>query len=150
MYIVQEDFPSRTRFRLYLDNNEPAFVYLVGVDAAWKTSRLFPSNASMSPALTYNRNQVALPGEDLYIQTDKNPGEERIVVLYSLHKLDLKAVENALQKESGTIAMRLNAVLGNALVPFDQVAYEKNTMAFKAKGRTNGVVALLVSINHTP
>jgi len=150
MYVVQEDFPSRTRFRLYLDNNEPAFVYLVGVDTAWKTYRLFPSNESMSPALTYKRNQVALPGEDLYIQTDKNPGEERIVVLYSLHELDLKAIENALQNESGTIAMRLNALLGNALVPFDQVAYEKNTMTFKAKGRTNGVVALLVSINHTP
>jgi hypothetical protein len=150
MYVVQEDFPSRTRFRLYLDNNEPAFVYLVGVDTASKTYRLFPSNDSMSPALTYKRNQVALPGEDLYIQTDKNPGEERIVVLYSLHELDLKAVENALQTESGTIAMRLKTVLGDALVPFDKVDYEKKTMAFKAKGRTNGVVALLVSINHTP
>ncbi len=60
-YNVLEDFPSGTRFRIYLDNNEPAFVYMIGADSAWKTYRLFPSDDSMSPALTYKRNQVALP-----------------------------------------------------------------------------------------
>jgi len=150
MYVVQEDFPSRTQFRLYLDNNEPAFVYLIGVDTAWNTYRLFPIDDTMSPALTYKRNQVALPSEDLYIQTDQNPGEERIVVLYSLRELDWKAVQKALQTGSGTLAARIKAALGDALVPFERVSYEKDKMSFKAKGRENGVVALLVSLNHTP
>jgi hypothetical protein len=149
-YVVQEDFPSGTRFRIYLDNNEPAFVYMFGVDSAGTTYRLFPSDDSMSPALTYKRNQVALPAEDLFIQTDQNPGEERIVVLYSLKQLDLGAVEKEVQSGKGTLTDRLHAVLGDALVPADRVEYEKNRMTFKAKGRTNGVVALLVSINHTP
>ena len=60
-YEVQEDIRSGTRFRIYLDNNEPAFVYMIGVDAEGKTSRLFPSSPDMSPALTYKRNQVACP-----------------------------------------------------------------------------------------
>ena len=149
-YAVQEDFPSGTRFRLYLDNNEPAYVYMVGVDTAWKTYRLFPSDDTMSPALTFKSNRVALPGEDLFIQTDQNPGEERIVVLYSQREIDLGKVEDALQNQAGDIAARLKAALGDALVPFDQVEYQKDRMAFQARGRTNGVVALLVSINHTP
>ncbi len=93
---------------------------------------------------------MALPGEDLFIQTDQNPGEERIVVLYSQREIDLGKVEDALQNQAGDIAARLKAALGDALVPFDQVEYQKDRMAFQARGRTNGVVALLVSINHTP
>jgi hypothetical protein len=149
-YVVQEDFPSGTRFRMYLDNNEPAFVYMIGVDSAGETYRLFPSDPAMSPALTYKRNQVALPGEDLFIQTDQNPGEERIVVLYSLREIDLGKVEKGIQTGKGSLFERLHAVLGDALVPPELVVYESGTMAFKAKGRTNGVIALLVSINHTP
>jgi hypothetical protein len=149
-YVVQEPFPSGTRFRIYLDNNEPAFVYMFGVDSAGKTYRLFPSDDSMSPALTYKRNQVALPAEDLFIQTDQNPGEELIVVLYSLKQLDLGAVEKEVESGKGTLAESLHAVFGDSLVPADRVQYEKSRMTFKAKGRTNGVVALLVSINHTP
>jgi hypothetical protein len=149
-YVVHEDFPSGTRFRLYLDNNEPAFVYMIGVDSAWKTYRLFPSNSSMSPALTYKRNRVALPAEDLYIETDQNPGEEDILVLYSLREIDLNKVEEGIQTNSGNLAERLQAALDNKLISFDHVSYEMDTMAFKAKSKTKGVVALLVSINHTP
>lgn len=149
-YVVQEDFPSGTRFRIYLENNEPAFVYMIGVDSSWKTYRLFPSATSMSPALTYKRNRVALPGENLYIQTDQYPGEERIVVLYSLHEIDLDKVGDQLQTGTGSLVERLQAALGEKLVPFERVLYEEDNMAFRAKGRTKGVVALLVSINHTP
>ena len=148
-YVVQEDFSSGARFRIYLDNNEPAFVYMIGVDSAWKTYRLFPSDASMSPALTYKRNEVALPGENLYIQTDQNPGQERIVVLYSLREIDLGRVEEGIRSGRGSLAERLRDVLGDRLVPFERVAYRKESMAFQAKERTTGVVALLVSINHT-
>jgi hypothetical protein len=93
---------------------------------------------------------VALPGEDLFIQTDQNPGEERIVVLYSLRELDLGKVEDQIQAGTGSLIDRLHAALGDALVPSDRVSYETDKMVFKAKGRTNGVVALLVTINHTP
>jgi hypothetical protein len=149
-YLVREDFPSGTRFRLYLDKNEPAFVYMLGVDSAGKTYRLFPRDAAMSPALTYKRNEVALPGENLYIQTDQNPGEERILVLYSLQQIGLTKVESQIQTGTGSLMDRLQAVLGNRLVPTDQVSYEMDKMSFKAKGRTTGVVLLLVSLNHTP
>src|SRR5271157_4319422 len=97
---------------------------MMGVDSAGKTSRLFPSDPSMSPALTYKRNQVALPGEDLFIQTDQNPGEERIVVLYSLRELDLSKVENQVQTGTGSLIDRIHAALGDALVPTDQVQYD--------------------------
>ncbi len=149
-YVVGEDFPSGTRFQIYLDNNEPAFVYMIGVDTAGQTYRLFPSDPNMSPALTYKRNQVALPGEDLFIQTDQNPGEEDIVVLYSLRQLDLDAVETGIRAGNGDLRARLRAVLGDALVPPERVSYQPSAMVFKANGRTNGVVALIVSINHTP
>jgi hypothetical protein len=149
-YAVREDFPSGARFRLYLDNNEPAFVYLVGVDTAWTTYRLFPSDDSMSPALTYKRNEVALPGEDLYIQTDQNPGKESMVVLYSLRELDLAKIEKGIEMGSGSLPERLQAALGPALVPFAQVKYEKDRMAFTAQGGSDGVVALIVTLNHTP
>src|SRR5271157_4429371 len=123
---------------------------MIGVDSAGKTSRLFPSDPAMSAALTFKRNQVALPGENLFIQTDQNPGEERIVVLYSLREIDLANVESQIQTGTGSLIDRLQAALGDKLVPSDRVSYEPNRMGFKAKGRTNGVVSLLVSLNHTP
>jgi hypothetical protein len=149
-YVVQEGFSSGTRFRIYLDNNEPAFVYMIGVDSAWKTYRLFPSDTSMSPALTYRRNRVALPGENLYIQTDQIPGEERIVVLYSLREIDIDKVGDELQSGAGSLTERLQTALGDRLVPFERVWYAKDIISFQAKDRTKGVVALLVSIIHTP
>jgi len=104
----------------------------------------------MSPALTYGRNQVALPGEDLYIQADQNPGKESMVVLYSLQELDLAKVEKAIETGSGDLAARLKSALGSALVPFASVSYQKDRMAFTAKGGRDGVVALIVTLNHTP
>jgi hypothetical protein len=147
-YALQEDLRSGERFRLYLDNNEPAFVYLIDVDSSWTTFRLFPSDDSMSPALTYSQNQVALPGEDLYIQADENPGAESVVVLYSLRELDLVKVEKAIEMGSGDLGARLRAGLGAALVPASRVAWEQGRMAFTAQGGADGVVALVMTLNH--
>jgi hypothetical protein len=62
----------------------------------------------------------------------------------------LNKVEEGIQTNSGNLAERLQAALDNKLISFDHVSYEMDTMAFKAKSKTKGVVALLVSINHTP
>jgi len=71
-------------------------------------------------------------------------------VLYSPREVDLGAVEHSIETGTGRLAERLHAALGDALVPFPRVSYQQDAMGFTAKGRSNGVVALLVSIDHTP
>ncbi|MCB0643001.1 MAG: C39 family peptidase, partial [Phaeodactylibacter sp.] len=59
-YKFKKAYTEGTRFRIYLNNDEPAYVYAFGTDLSNTLFPIFPSDPSISPALTYNKNQVAI------------------------------------------------------------------------------------------
>lgn len=52
MYKTVGKYSSGTRFKIYISNNEPAYVYAFSTDLTNQISRLFPYNDSISAALT--------------------------------------------------------------------------------------------------
>ena len=146
-YDVRGSFISGTRYRLYLTNNEPAFVYIIGSDLNSNINRVFPPRDDISPALTYKQCHVAIPDEKWFIEMDNNPGIDFMCVLYAKHELDLKSVMGAVRRGSGTFYDKLKQALGTTLVPTTDINFSSSKISFDAA--TNGtVVPVIVTINH--
>lgn len=53
-YRMKDSYPSGTKFRIYITNNQPAFVYAFGSDQTTaKNFTIFPHNSKTSAALNY-------------------------------------------------------------------------------------------------
>lgn len=146
-YDIRGSYISGTRYRLYLTNNEPAFVYILGYDTSSNTSLVFPPKDDISPALTYKQSHIAIPDEKWYIEIDDNIGTDYMCVLYSKHELEIKDIISSVKSGSGTIYDRLKRALGTAMAPTADISFSNSKISFDAA--TNGtVVPIIVSINH--
>lgn len=58
IYKTTQPYASGTRFRIYISNNEPAYVYAISTDLSNEITKIFPYNDSISAALTDNKNDV--------------------------------------------------------------------------------------------
>ncbi len=139
---------SGTRFRIYLNNNEPAFVYAFSMDETSRFSLLFPHSNEISPALNYSKNTVALPDEDHYIQLDNQKGTDILCILYSKSELDIPQIQATMKATQGNFSERLRAALGNKLIQPNHINYEQPNIQFKAVVENGSVVPILVEFNH--
>lgn len=146
-YDIRGSFMSGTRYRLYLTNYNPAYVYIIGSDNNSNTSQIFPPRDDISAALTYNQSHIAIPDETYYIEMDDNVGTDYMCVLYSKHELDIKNILNSIQNGPGSIYEKVKRALGGTVAPNTDITFNKNRILFEAV--TNGtVVPIIVAINH--
>lgn len=151
LYRMKKAYKSGTKFRLYITNNEPAFVYAFGTDATSQIFRIFPHEISVSPALTYSSNEVAIPDEDHYIEMDNTAGKDYLCVLYSLEPLDIETIMANAKRATGSFAEKVQSAVGDKMIPYNDVSYYFSSMiGFEAKSTTKTVVALIVEIEHLP
>lgn len=147
-YKTTRPYRSGTRFRIYISNNEPAYVYAFGSDLTAQVYSIFPHKQDISPALTYKRNEVPIPDEDHYIVMDNRIGRDFIAVLYSKDELDINAIQRQIERQSGSFANKVKKVLANKLVKAANIRYSTNTISFKASSRGRTVVPLILEIPH--
>ncbi|TAF98601.1 MAG: cysteine protease, partial [Cytophagia bacterium] len=77
VYQTKQPYFSGTRFRMYITNEQPAFVYALGSDlATQKVNVIFPFNENTSPALNYKGNSIALPSEKHFVRMDNTIGKD--------------------------------------------------------------------------
>ena len=146
-YKIRGSYMSGTRYRLYLTNDEPAFVYVIGSDLKSNTSRVFPPRDDISPALTYKQSHIAIPDEKWYIEMDNNTGTDYMCVLYSKHELDIKNIIHLIQTKSGSFYDKLQNALGTIIAQKEDITFSENKILFDAV--TNGsVVPIVVEISH--
>ena len=145
-YKMNKAYSSGTRFRLYISNNEPAFVYAIGTDATQKIFQIFPHKENISAALNYKSNNVAIPDESHYVQMDNTKGTDYLCVLYSKEPININALKKQLESQTGNFPTRINAVLGNKLVK--SASFSNGTIKFQAKSKGKTVVALVVETEH--
>lgn len=148
-YKMIEPYSSGTRFRLYISNNQPAFVYAIGTDETEKLFTIFPYAEGISPALNYESNNVALPDEKHYIRMDNTVGKDYLCVLYSKDPLDLDAIKNQISQLSGSFVDKINTVLKSKLVNAAVTKYSSNEIKFSAQSQGKSVVAVIVETKHT-
>ena len=147
-YKMVKEYPSGTSFRIYLSNNEPAYVYAIGTDNTEAIFQLFPYAPEVSAALNYKKNDVALPSEDHYITMDNTVGKDYLCVLYSKDPLNIEQIKSSLEATNGRFMARLKSVLGSKLINPENVNFASNEISFKAFSKGGAVVALIVETDH--
>ncbi|MFN8254811.1 MAG: C1 family peptidase [Bacteroidales bacterium] len=147
-YKMNSAYRSGTKFRIYISNNEPAFVYAFGTDATNKVFPIFPYQPGISPALNYKKNDVAIPDEDHYIEMDNTEGTDYMCVLYSLKPLNFDQIQSKVEKTGGTFEARIKAAVGTDLVDKQNIKFDASTVSFSAKSQGKSVVALIIETKH--
>lgn len=148
IYEMIRPYNSGTLFRLYISNNEPAYVYAFGSDLSKKNFAIFPHAKNISPYLGYKENNVAIPDEDHYVRMDETKGKDFFCVLYSKDPIDIDQVMMKMEAAPGSFKERLYRVLNDQLIKPDQIQYERSRIAFKGSGGKASIVPVIVEIEH--
>jgi hypothetical protein len=151
-YKMDMAYKSGTRFRLYISNNEPAFVYAFGSDLTNKTYSVFPYAPNVSPALTYKKNDVAIPGEEKHIRMDGTTGTDFLCVLYSKDALDIESIRAKIESYGSkySFKQKVEMAVGNKLMKDSDISYVKSggKISFNAKAKGKSCLALIVEMEH--
>lgn len=147
VYKVSHSYTSGTRYRIYLNNNEPAYVYVLGADKSGSLDKLFPQASNISPALVYSKNNIAIPDEKWYIEMDNTVGTDYLCLLYCRGEIDINALCARMSSLSGSLPQRLYAALGNTYVDNSEISFSNNSVAFSTKS-TKSVLPVIVEIPH--
>ena len=147
VYKSSQSYPSGTRYRILLSNNEPAYVYVLGCDNSYKPELLFPPTPQVSPALVYSSNNIAIPDEQWYIETDNTIGTDYLLVFYSNSKLPIEQIASAISRAGGNIQKRVEESLASLSVPNHDIAFNDNNIGFSTSS-SQTVVPIIVEIPH--
>ncbi len=148
-YRMNKAYKSGTKFRLYNNNDQPAYVYAFGSDLTHKTFQIFPHKANISPALTYKSNNVALPDEDHYIEMDQTIGKDYLCVVYSKDPIKIEDYRKKIENGIGSFHERIKVAFSNIVVDAASVKYsETGNISFEASSKDKSVVLLVVETEH--
>lgn len=148
-YKMNKPYKSGTKFRIYISNNEPAFVYAFGTDATLKVFPVFPHSPKISAALNYKKNDVAIPDEDHFIEMDNTVGTDYLCVLYSLNPLNIGDIHRKVESAYGSdFYAKIKSAMGGKLVNKKDIKFSYNNVSFSAKSKDKSVVAILVETKH--
>lgn len=148
-YRMDKAYSEGTKFRVYIRNNEPAYVYAIAMDNTNQAVVLFPHKPNISAALNYKNNEVALPSEKNYIVMDNIKGTDVFCLLYSKEELDINAICRQIENQTGTFFQRLHKTMKTQLVPRNYLRYYNQRLRFEIKSNGLGtIVPIVVEIPH--
>lgn len=149
VYQITKPYNSGTLFRLYVSNNEPAFIYAFGSDSTQKAFKIFPHKENISPYLGYKNSEFALPDEDNYIRMDNTKGNDYFCFLYSKKEIDINNILQSIEAESGTFQQKIEKVLNNRIINENKIDYSKgDKIAFSATSDTKDIVPVIIKMEH--
>lgn len=146
-YKVDGSYLSGTRYRVYISNHEPAYVYVIASDLTNVANKVFPPADNISPALVYHDNHIALPDEKWYMQMDNTVGTDYLCVLYSKEPVDIGQTLSLINAGQGSFAERLQSALGSRLVPKADITLSPSAASFNAK-TDKTIVPIILEISH--
>ena len=148
VYQTSQPYRSGTRFRIYISNNEPAYVYAISTDLSNEVTKIFPYESGISAALTDKKNNVAIPDEDHFIEFDNKSGKDFLCVLYSKTELDIDNIIKQVGSEEGTFSERVFKVIGTQMVDPKHVEFSKDRIAFRGFSKGKSLVSMMVELEH--
>ena len=145
---MTQGYPSGTRFRFYLNNENEGYIYAFATDLTQKINKILPYEDGMSPLIGAN-SELAFPSEKKVIRMDNNPGTDYLLILFSQQQLDEKELLKVMEETEGGLTSKIKAALGDKLIDKSDVAYASGTPGFNVKEGAEGyVVPLMVEITH--
>ncbi len=136
---------SGTRYRIYLDNNKPAYVYVIASDNTKSVSRVFPPNDKISASLSYTKNTIALPDEKYFIEMDNTTGTDNLCMIFSKEPIDIKSVSKAISHKTGSFQQRVIDSLNPDNVTIPQ--YNSSDINFDIE-TSRTIVPVFINIKH--
>jgi hypothetical protein len=148
IYKTTGAYTAGTNFRIYLNNDQPAYVYAISTDLSNEITKIFPYEDGISAALSYKKNAVAIPDEDHFIQFDNKPGTDYLCVLYSKNELNINQLISQIGTQSGTFNEKVYKALGTRLVDPANITFSNDKIAFKGISKGKEVIAMMVELDH--
>lgn len=145
-YKTVEKFDTTMRFKFYISNREPAYVYMIGGDDT-KTVLHFPANANTSPALVYrNNNTVSVPDDSDYFYLQKTVGADYMCLLFSTEPIDIHSIINDIENEKGNFYDKILRVLSSSAVAGYDINFSRGEISFTSKTRGK-ILPLIVRLD---
>lgn len=148
-YKVIKPYRTGTKFQIVVENEQTAYVYIVGTDKTFQFGSLFPfADQNISALLSYPSTHVAIPDEDYYIEMQDPPGKDFLCIFYSREELNIEDITRKLSQASGDVRERIEAVLGSSLVDMKNVTYGKSEISFSGFSKNKSVIPIIIEIDH--
>ena len=146
-YRMEKGYESGSRYRIYISNNEPAYVYVIGSDLKNSVSLAFPLDDKTS-ALIDKSSNIAIPDEKWSIEMDTTVGTDYVCVLYSESALPIHDIVKKVKEASGNFYDKIKFALSDDMIPTKETNYSQNVIRFDVKGAKKTVVPVIVEIEH--
>ena len=146
-YRATGSYVSGTRYRIFISNNEPAYVYVLSSDLTGAVERNFPVDSKTSAALTYKSNNIAIPGERSWFEMDDNAGTDYMCVLYSQRSLNLDNIIKYTTQAKGSFYQRVLTALSSNNVPAADTKFATSTVSFSAQS-SQPILPIFVEFSH--
>jgi len=152
IYVMNRAYYSGTRYKFFMSNKEPVYLYAFNMDSHLKTTTFFPLK-NVSPYQGYLNSTVAYPSETSSARLDNTTGKEYFVVFYSKFPLDIESIKEQIKREQGTMKQRVDTVLGARVVKKSHI-FNRNKIAFNHQNiidkvsKKESIVAVIVEIDH--
>lgn len=146
-FSTQDVYDQGNRYRLYINSDNPVYVYVITSDDKNTVDVLFPGTSGVSAALDYKRNRIAVPDEHHVYCMGEGQGSDFLCIVFSKMELDIESVEKVILSSKGGFSKKVD----EALKKYGLVSKE----AFGDYGRasfevmTQGVVLpVIIEIRH--
>lgn len=146
-YKIDGEFISGTRYRIFISNNEPAYVYVIGSDLKNNVSKVFPSQDNISAALTYKSNKIAIPDETYFVEMDNTKGTDYMCILYSKELLDFNSIINQIKTSQGSFQERVYYAIGKKSASNRDINWSLGKIGFNAVTEKT-IVPVFIELTH--
>lgn len=146
-YRMINSYKEGDNFRVYINNEDPGFLYVFGSDLSNSPFPIFPSDKNVSAALNYRETRIAIPSPTQYIQFDNTAGTDYLCVLYSREELDMESIIKTLKNTPGSFMEKVHKTLDNKLLN-KNMEWSSNQVRFKGDAKKGNLVAVVVEISH--
>lgn len=148
-FVMKNDYPSGTKFELFITNYQPAYIYAFATDLERNITRIFPPFDSISALLPYRVNNFAIPDNNSYNMLDEQVGKTYYCFLYSNQRIDIEDLIVNLKALKGSVWENLQKLISNNLVDDRNVKIKSSRrIEFSAVSSGKSIVALLIEIKH--
>ncbi|WKZ67656.1 MAG: C1 family peptidase [Flavobacteriales bacterium] len=140
---TERPVPAGTRFKVELTNNLECYTYLFGEETDGSTYVLFPYTPKHSPYCgTTGMRQFP---RDHSLTVDEAGSRDAMAILVANQPLDYPLINQRMMAAGGAgLAQRLEAALGEELMPGEQAAYRAGeTFGLSAPASHNAVAVIL-------
>lgn len=149
VYRTVQGYLSGTQFQFTVNNQEAAYLYVIGSDNSGEIFKIFPFEKGLSAYLGYENSNLVFPDEDHFVELDNQIGEDTFCVLYSSQPIDFEELVTNLSNTDGEFRDRVYKILGDRLLDTSAINYDNSRASFSAESsKADAIVPLFVKIKH--